>query len=96
MQSSFMEKIEKVINGLGISYTDARMEDAVDSIEELFGGEMKPDEVTMAFFQKYLKMPDANLEELCLECKRLVALDEAIDSVTDSIIKNNSNIPPSS
>jgi hypothetical protein len=46
-------------------------------------GEIKADEVTIAFFQKYLKMPDANLEELCRECQRLVAQDEAIDEIVD-------------
>lgn len=33
-------------------------------------------EVTLEFFRKYLKMPGANLEDMCLECMKLKRLGD--------------------
>lgn len=42
--------------------------------------EIKPDEVTLAFFRKYLRMPDGNIEQLCRKAEDLFeALEDMVN-----------------
>lgn len=61
-----------------IKYRDEALKTVISILKQVLEGklvepmeELKADEVTLEFFRKYLKMPNATLEELCRKCDAL-------------------------